>query len=71
MNSSLGFLGDILLGQQVSLPFLLGLVSLAILGILVGAQYRAKISEQRLRFAFALLVLLMGSGILLEQIRQM
>jgi hypothetical protein len=71
MNSSLGFLGDMVLGQVVSWPFLLILVTLAILGILVGAQYRSKVSEQKLRSAFAGLILLMGTGILMAQFREL
>jgi uncharacterized membrane protein YfcA len=71
VQSLFGFIGDISRGVIVDWN-LLGWVALfAITGIIVGSRVSHKVKEQNLKLAFGWFVLVMGIGILLEQLRHL
>lgn len=70
-KSLIGFTGD--LQTQTSIDWnLLGIVSaIAIVGLLVGVKFSKKISEKALKKGFGYFVLIMGTGILIDQISKL
>ncbi len=71
LQSLLGFAGDLSRGSAVDWSFLLILAGIAILGIILGASFSQMVQEQKLKKAFGWFILVMGSAILLEQIRSL
>lgn len=69
-QSLLGFAGDVLRGAFVDWRLLLIVATIAALGIGLGSSFSHKIEEQKLKVAFGWFVLILGSSILIEQIRQ-
>lgn len=66
INSLFGFLGDVLT-YTIDWYFLLLIAALAIVGIVIGSYYSAKISGITLRRSFGWLTLLMGIWILVKE----
>ncbi len=62
--------GDVSRGVTVDWTMLISVAAIAIAGILIGSVIAHKVKEQKLKTAFGWFVLLMGSGILAEQIFQ-
>ncbi|HEY0976367.1 MAG TPA: sulfite exporter TauE/SafE family protein [Flavobacteriales bacterium] len=67
VNTLIGFAGDLVHGDPIDLPFLLTFTSLAILGVLVGGNWRDRIPDHRLKPAFGWFVLVMGIYIILKE----
>lgn len=65
-NSLFGFFVGSQL-QNIDWKFLFTFATVAVIGIIIGSQFSKKVSEQRLKVAFGWFVLIMGSGILLQQ----
>lgn len=71
VQSLLGFAGDVARGIEVNWT-LLQLVSIsACAGIIAGSAIAHKIKEQKLKVAFGWFVLILGSGIFIEQLRHL
>ncbi len=68
INSSIGFLGDLYIGTTIDYPFLLGISSMAFLGIIIGTQLSKKIDGPKLKPVFGWFVLVMGVYILIKEI---
>lgn len=67
LNSLIGFTGD--LGHfDIQWKFLLGITSIAIIGLLIGSQISKKISGDKLKKGFGWFVLIMGGYIILKEI---
>lgn len=71
LQSLLGFWGDIQRGLHPEWNFLVPVAMIAIVGIFFGALIAQKFKEQKLKVAFGWFVLLMGTSILLEQLRHL
>jgi uncharacterized membrane protein YfcA len=69
LQSLSGFAGDVLRGASVDWSLLLVITASAGGGIALGSALAPKIKEQSLRTAFGWFVLVMGTLILLEQLR--
>ena len=67
INSLLGFLGDVM-NYRVDWNFLLSLSALAVLGIILGNGLQKKIAADKLRKFFAWFILLVGTGIMLQEL---
>ncbi|MNY71125.1 Sulfite exporter TauE/SafE [compost metagenome] len=67
ITSFSGFFGDVFAGRPLDL-FLLGSVSaLSVVGILIGTMLAKKVSDQKLKPAFGVFVLIAGAAIILKQ----
>lgn len=69
LQSLFGFAGDISRGIKFEWSLLGTVATIAILGIIIGSAFTHKIKEQKLKTAFGWFVLLMGTTILIEQLR--
>lgn len=67
-KSLLGFLGDVQTQSQMDWSLLLTLSAIALVGIFIGLALSKKVPEAALKKAFGWFVLIMGTGILLDQI---
>lgn len=67
INSLAGFLGDVL-NYQMDWTFLLGITSLAVVGILLGNRFSREVDGLTLRKAFGWFTLIVGAGILLAEL---
>jgi uncharacterized membrane protein YfcA len=67
ISSLTGFLGD-LINYRMDWTFLLIITALAIFGILVGNQLTHKISSLQLRKIFGWFILIVGCGMLIQEI---
>lgn len=67
-KSLFGFLGDLQSGTMMNWSLLLNVTALAIVGIFIGMALASKIADAKLKKAFGYFVLIMGSGILIDQI---
>lgn len=70
-KSLLGFIGDLQAGVNLDWSILGGTSLLAGVGILIGGRIAQSIPEAQLKKGFGYFVLIMGSGILFDQIMQM
>lgn len=68
INSSIGFLGDLYIGTPIDYPFLLGISSMAFLGIIIGTQLSKKIDGNKLKPIFGWFILVMGIYIVIKEI---
>ena len=69
LQSLLGFAGDISRGLLIDWSLLMTVTSFAVVGILLGSAVAHRIEEQKLKPAFGWLILIMGIGVLVEQLR--
>lgn len=67
-NSLWGFFSDLMSGRTIEWGFLLGVTSIAVVGIFVGQRLAMKIPNEPLKKAFGWFVLGMGILILMRQI---
>lgn len=67
VNSLAGFLGDVL-NYQMEWAFLLGITSLAVIGILLGTRFSREVDSLTLRKSFGWFTLLVGACILLAEL---
>lgn len=67
-KSLTGFVGDLQGASEVNWPLLLGVSGLAIVGSFVGVALSSRISGAKLKPAFGVLVLVMGSAILVGEV---
>jgi uncharacterized protein len=70
-KSLIGFTGDLQQGLALDWTLLLGTTSLAIMGIIAGGALSSKVPEATLKRGFGFFVLIMGSVIFLDQLRQL
>jgi uncharacterized membrane protein YfcA len=68
INSSIGFLGDLYIGTPIDYPFLLGISSMAFLGIIIGTQLSKKIDGNKLKPIFGWFILVMGIYIITKEV---
>jgi uncharacterized membrane protein YfcA len=68
INSSIGFLGDIIIGTPIDYPFLLGVTSIAFLGMMIGLSLSKKIDGNKLKPLFGWFVLIMGIYIISKEL---
>ncbi len=68
INTLFGFTGDLDNHDLIDWPFLISIAAVAIVGILLGTAISRRISDTNLKKAFGWLVLLMGCGILFDQL---
>lgn len=71
VQSLVGFGGDVLRGGIIDWTLLITVAAIAIVGIILGTLFAHKIAEQKLKTAFGWFVLIMGSSILIEQLRHL
>lgn len=67
-QSLLGFAADTYRGLSVNWLLLGTITIFAVLGIVLGSAFSHKVNERKLKSAFGYFVLVMGTGILLEQL---
>lgn len=67
-KSLLGFLGDVMVNTNIDWIFLITLSVISIVGIYIGSYLVRFVSEKKLKFAFGVFVLIMGSFILGQQL---
>lgn len=68
LNSSIGFVGDLMIGTQINYPFLLSIAAMALIGIIIGTQLSKRIDGSKLKPAFGWFVLIMGIYIIIREI---
>lgn len=71
LQSLIGFAGDISRGLNVDWELLGAVAVFAVVGIAMGSAVAHKVQEKKLKMAFGWFVLVMGIGILLEQLRHL
>lgn len=71
IQSLFGFAGDVYRGIQVDWSVLGVVAAIAVVGIITGSAFAHKIKEQRLKIAFGWFVLIMGSVIMFDQLRNL
>ncbi|MCH2533765.1 MAG: sulfite exporter TauE/SafE family protein [Bdellovibrionales bacterium] len=67
-KSLLGFLGDVMVNPDIEWLFLITLSVISIIGIYIGSYLVRFVPEKKLKFAFGVFVLVMGSFILAQQL---
>lgn len=68
INSSVGFMGDLFIGTPIDYHFLLGISSMAFIGMLIGTQLSKRIDGNKLKPLFGWFVLVMGIYIIIKEI---
>jgi uncharacterized membrane protein YfcA len=68
INSSIGFVGDLYIGTHINYSFLLGISSMAFLGMLIGTQLSKRMDGNKLKPIFGWFVLTMGIYIIIKEI---
>lgn len=71
INSTLGFLGDVLNGIIIEYTFLLSITIIACVGMLIGTKISKKIDGKKLKPAFGWFVLFMGIYIISKEFLNM
>ncbi len=71
IKSLLGFTGDLKAHASIDWTLLLTIASIAIVGIFVGSYLTRYIDEAKLKKGFGIFVLVMGTGILIQQVSAM
>jgi len=69
LQSLVGFAGDIIRGTIVDWNLLILIAGIAMIGIVAGSRVAHKINEHKLKVSFGWFVLIIGTTILLEQLR--
>lgn len=67
INSTLGFLGDVINGVIINYSFLMIITLIASIGILIGTQLSKKIDGKKLKPAFGWFILFMGIYIISKE----
>lgn len=70
-KSLLGFIGDIQHQPSIEWALLIKIALIAIVGLFAGVSLSSKVSERALKKGFGIFVLVMGSFILVDQIRKL
>lgn len=70
-NSLFGFSVALVKGLEVNWNILLSVLAVALVGLVAGTSLSAKVSEQKLKKGFGYFVLIMGTIILIDQIRKL
>lgn len=70
-KSLIGFTGDLQTQNFIDWQMLIILSVIAIIGLLVGIKFSKNVSEKALKKGFGFFVLIMGAGILLDQITKL
>ena len=68
LQSTFGILSDFHHLEVLDLKLFLAIVSLASIGMSIGTRARSYVSDSKLKFGFAVLVLVLAVGILWDQI---
>lgn len=71
INSTIGFLGDVINGVNINYSFLIIITSIASIGILIGTHLSKKIDGKKLKPAFGCFVLVMGIYIISKEFLNM
>ncbi len=71
INSTLGFLGDVLNGVIINYTFLISITLIACVGILIGTKLSKKIDGKKLKPLFGWFVLIMGIYIVCKEFLNM
>lgn len=71
INSLIGFSTEVIQGKPMDWPLLFALAIVSVIGIFIGFQLARNVSGTQLKRGFSFFVLLMGLGILLDQIVDM
>lgn len=67
VKSLIGFIGDLQVSKQMDWTFLIIFSALAIVGIIIGSKFSAKVPGAKLKTIFGYFVLLMGVFIIVQQ----
>lgn len=70
-KSLLGFIGDIQHQPFIDWTLMLKIAGIAIIGLFIGVTFSNKVPEKILKKGFGFFVLIMGSFILIDQLRKM
>ena len=70
-KSLLGFIGDVQHQPFIDWMMLIKIASIAIVGLFMGVKLSDKVSEKALKKGFGYFVLVMGTFILIDQLRKM
>lgn len=70
-NSLFGFSVSLAKGLVVNWNLLLGILSMALIGLFVGSFFSKKVSEKKLKTGFGYFVLIMGALILFDQLKKL
>ncbi|MFV5700888.1 sulfite exporter TauE/SafE family protein [Flavobacterium sp. XS2P12] len=68
INSSIGFGGDLYIGTPINYPLLMGISSIAFIGMIIGTKLSKKIDGAKLKPIFGWFVLVMGIYIIIKEI---
>jgi uncharacterized protein len=68
INSLIGFAGDLYIGTPIDYLFLIGISTMAFIGIIIGSQFSKKIDGNKLKPLFGWFVLIMGVYIIAKEI---
>ncbi|MFW7380656.1 MAG: sulfite exporter TauE/SafE family protein [Oligoflexus sp.] len=68
-KSLIGFIGDLQQSTAIDWPFILTITAMALIGLFFGSRLTQYVPEQKLKKGFGYFVLVMGSIILLDQLR--
>jgi uncharacterized membrane protein YfcA len=68
LNTTTGFIGDVISGIKINYTLLLSLTIIAIFGILIGTFMLKKINNEKLKPAFGWFVLIVGFFILFNEV---
>ena len=70
-KSLFGFIGDLQRQAYIDWTLLLSLAAIAIIGLFIGTRLSTKVPEKSLKKGFGYFVLIMGTLILIDQLRKM
>ena len=68
INSTIGFGGDLYIGTPINYPLLIGISSIAFIGMIIGTKLSKKIDGAKLKPIFGWFVLVMGIYIIIKEI---
>jgi uncharacterized membrane protein YfcA len=70
-NSLIGFIGDLKHQTATDWQLLLSLAAIAIVGLFIGMNLSKKISDKNLKKSFGYFILIMGTFILIDQLKKL
>jgi len=70
-NSLFGFSVALVKGVEVNWNILLSVLAVALIGLVTGSTLSEKVSEQKLKKGFGYFILIMGTFILIDQIKKL